>query len=228
MHIYIHTKSSCATGWRRVIGCLKLQVIFRKRATMYRALSRKMTYRDKASYDSTPPCSSHAHPPPMSHIWMNHVAHTNKSHVWVSHVARFNESWHTYMNEYTYTPTPLCIYMHTLTSHASSLAHRAPHHPFARRTNTHRVIYHLSHANTHTHTHTHSRKPTHKHTHTHTNTHTHTHTNTSPHTHTHSRKHTYKHTHTHTNTHTHTHKYVTCLTQTHTHTHTHTHVSHSS
>ena len=45
------------TGWRRLIGCLKLQVIFRKRATNYRALLRKMTYEDKASYDFTPPCS---------------------------------------------------------------------------------------------------------------------------------------------------------------------------
>jgi len=44
------------TGWRRLIGCLKLQVIFRKRATYYRALLRNMTYEDKASYDSTPPC----------------------------------------------------------------------------------------------------------------------------------------------------------------------------
>jgi len=43
------------TGWRRLIGCLKLQVIFRKRATNYRALLRKLTYGDKASYDSTPP-----------------------------------------------------------------------------------------------------------------------------------------------------------------------------
>ena len=31
------------TGWRRSIGCLKLQVIFRKRATNSRALLRKMT-----------------------------------------------------------------------------------------------------------------------------------------------------------------------------------------
>jgi len=48
----------CATGWRRLIGCLKLQVVFRKRATNYRALLRKLTYEDKASYGSTPPCSS--------------------------------------------------------------------------------------------------------------------------------------------------------------------------
>jgi len=45
------------TGWRRLIGCLKLQVIFRKRATDYRALLRKITYEDKASYDPTPPFS---------------------------------------------------------------------------------------------------------------------------------------------------------------------------
>ena len=42
-------------GWPRPIECLKLQVIFSKRATKYRALLRKMTYQDKASYDSTPP-----------------------------------------------------------------------------------------------------------------------------------------------------------------------------
>jgi len=40
------------TGWRRLIGYFKLQVVFRKRATNYRALSRKLTYGDKASYDS--------------------------------------------------------------------------------------------------------------------------------------------------------------------------------
>ena len=46
------------TGWRRPIGCLKLQIIFRKRATNYRALLRKMTYGDKASCGSSPPCRS--------------------------------------------------------------------------------------------------------------------------------------------------------------------------
>jgi len=42
-------ESQLATGWRRLIGYLQLQVIFRKRATNYRALLRKMTYEDKAS-----------------------------------------------------------------------------------------------------------------------------------------------------------------------------------
>jgi len=46
-------------GWLRLvaIGCLKFQVIFRKRANNYRALLRKMTYNDKASYGSSPPCT---------------------------------------------------------------------------------------------------------------------------------------------------------------------------
>jgi len=52
----VHRLTEC-TGWRRLIGCLKLQVISPKRATNYRALLRKMTYQDKASYFSTRPCT---------------------------------------------------------------------------------------------------------------------------------------------------------------------------
>ena len=46
------------TGWRRLIGSPKLQIIFYKRATKYRALLLKMTYKDKGSYGSSPPCTS--------------------------------------------------------------------------------------------------------------------------------------------------------------------------
>ena len=54
------------TGWHRIIGCLELQVIFRGRATNYRALLRKralhflvqnMTSENKPSYGCWPPCS---------------------------------------------------------------------------------------------------------------------------------------------------------------------------
>jgi len=41
---------------RRPIGCLKLQVIFRKRATNYRALLQKMTCKNVAPHVSSPPC----------------------------------------------------------------------------------------------------------------------------------------------------------------------------
>jgi len=34
-----------------------LQIIFHKRATKYRALLLKMTYKDKGSYESSPPCT---------------------------------------------------------------------------------------------------------------------------------------------------------------------------
>ena len=63
------------TGWRRPIGCLKLQVIFRKRATNYRALLRKMTCKDKASYDSTPPCTKYAQMIQVQHFVLENSSH---------------------------------------------------------------------------------------------------------------------------------------------------------
>ena len=55
------------TGWRRLIGCLKLQVIFRKRATNHRALLQKINYEDKAPYASTSPCTRCSSPPSALH-----------------------------------------------------------------------------------------------------------------------------------------------------------------
>ena len=45
-------------GWRNLIGSPKLQIIFHKSATKYRSLLWKMTYKDKASYESSPPSIS--------------------------------------------------------------------------------------------------------------------------------------------------------------------------
>ena len=68
IHIYntdIHTIHTCpsvgkcvkiCTGWRRLTGSPKLQIIFHKRATTYRALLLKMTNKDEGSYESSPPC----------------------------------------------------------------------------------------------------------------------------------------------------------------------------
>jgi len=55
--IWIWKDLQSSGGTERPIGCLSLQVIFRKRAANYRAPLRKTTYQDNASYDSTPPCS---------------------------------------------------------------------------------------------------------------------------------------------------------------------------
>jgi len=56
--IYKHTNkhSWCITGWRRLIGCRNLQVIFRQRATNHRALLQKRTYTDKVSVGCSPLC----------------------------------------------------------------------------------------------------------------------------------------------------------------------------
>ena len=57
-HIHrIQKNTMLHTGWRRLIGSPKLQIIFHKRATKYRALLRKMNYKDKGSYESSPPCT---------------------------------------------------------------------------------------------------------------------------------------------------------------------------
>jgi len=50
-----------STGWRRLIGSPKLQIIFHKKATKCRSLLRKMTYKDKGSYESSPPCINRTH-----------------------------------------------------------------------------------------------------------------------------------------------------------------------
>jgi len=54
MRIYMYCVSTF-TGWRKLIGSPKLQIIFHKRATKYRSLSREMTYKNKGSYESSPP-----------------------------------------------------------------------------------------------------------------------------------------------------------------------------
>ena len=54
--MYTVLSGEYGTGWRRPTECHQSQVIFCNRATDYRALLRKMTYKDKASYGSSPPC----------------------------------------------------------------------------------------------------------------------------------------------------------------------------
>ena len=59
LHVFIYLIKDKieVTGWRRLVGSPKLQMIFHKRATEYRSLLRKMTYKGKGSYESSPPCT---------------------------------------------------------------------------------------------------------------------------------------------------------------------------
>ena len=61
----ITTIYSLTAGWQRCIGYLKLQVSFRKKATKYRALLRKMASKNKAFYGSLPPCTVRL----VSYVW---------------------------------------------------------------------------------------------------------------------------------------------------------------
>ena len=57
---FVNTHTYKSNGYRVAktpIRCLKLQVIFHKRATNYRALCRKMTCSDTTSYGASPPCT---------------------------------------------------------------------------------------------------------------------------------------------------------------------------
>ena len=104
-----------STRRRRPMWCRNLYVTFCKRVTNYRALLRKMTYKNKASYGSSPPCANEpsfewlwhvlsvcdTHPWVMSNMWIRHVTHMNvschtyawvRSHMWRRHVMQMHES----------------------------------------------------------------------------------------------------------------------------------------
>jgi len=77
--------------WRTPTGCLQLPVISRKIVTNYRAFWRKMTFKDKASYDSTPSCMWHLSVPRDVFPW--HV--TCSLHIW--HFPVTCDLFHSYM-----------------------------------------------------------------------------------------------------------------------------------
>jgi len=100
----------CGTGWRRPIGFLKLQVIFCKRATNYRAILRKMNSKGKASYDSTPPC-----------IWTQIPPHICVRLQREPHTPHTNHELFVCIPNLTYTAHELHIYAwgHTWTTHST-------------------------------------------------------------------------------------------------------------
>jgi len=129
------------TGWRRLIGSLRLQIIFHKRATKCRSLLRKMTYKDKGSYESSLPCRSVT--------WLQHrtalqVWHDSKCDIirrtfrWcvcgttlqgILHTAPHCNTLHhtaTHCNTLQHTATRCNTLQHTAT-HCNTLQHTATH-----------------------------------------------------------------------------------------------------
>jgi len=88
LHIFVVTHCICwfthiCTQWRRPIRCLISWIAFLKLATNYRALLRKMTYKDKASSESSPPCSDSLHL--LVHTYLYRVAKIHRMPYLVDH-----------------------------------------------------------------------------------------------------------------------------------------------
>jgi len=194
-----------STGWRRLIGSFKLQVIFRKRASNYSALLWKVTYEDKGSYESSPPyiqvyCSQlnalslllRMHSTHITHTLFRLTPHTHSLTTHTTHIHfRLVPHTHSLLTHITHTlANALTSHTHfRLTSHTHSLMHLShithtliphtlPHHTHFRLTpHTHSVIHsnHITHTLVPSTNSTHT-NPTHNPT-------SHTHFRLTPHTH---------------------------------------------
>ena len=76
MGSYSQKNLTLATGWRRLIGSPKVQIIVHKRAMEYRSLLRKRTYKDKGSYESSPPCRLYTQKSPLCSRVMSKKVHS--------------------------------------------------------------------------------------------------------------------------------------------------------
>ena len=112
-----HYKRSCAHihAVSQTLRLTKLQIIFHKRATKYRSLLRKMTYKDKGSNESSPHCT---------HIFTRSHRHLD-SH---SHGHRDTETQRhrgTQKHRYTHTDTKIQTHTNTPThQHTNTQTHR--------------------------------------------------------------------------------------------------------
>jgi len=98
------------TLWRRLIGCLKMQVVFRKRATNYRALVRKILYQDKASYGGSPPCICNVYMQRLYAMTVQATASMTVTHWWGNsndwtHMKTRTRTLYTHAHTHTYTRT---------------------------------------------------------------------------------------------------------------------------
>ena len=103
-----HTRHTHNTGWRRLVGSPDLQIIFHKRATKYRSLLRKMTYKDKGSYESSPPCINTQTNSGI--FWYTYTMTQTHGHKSLTHTLdiqteRKTNRWHTHTSDRCWTDT---------------------------------------------------------------------------------------------------------------------------
>jgi len=110
----VHGTTYTATEWRRPIGCLKLQVNFRKRATNYRTFWRKMTYKDKASYRSSPPFISKFLP----QAYLRMIAFSAVCYFWFIICCLLSQAL-----SYVQNTATQCNTMHHTATHCNALQH---------------------------------------------------------------------------------------------------------
>jgi len=156
------------TGWWRPIGCLKLQVIFRKRVTNCRALLRKITYEQEAPSVTTPPCMCMCTYKSNVCLYVE-SRHTSRHITHVSTCTHTHTHTHTHMYARAHAQTHIHTPAHTCTlvyTHARIRTHKI----FLAHTYTlslsHIINLSLLHTHILTRTHTHTQTDAHIHTHT--------------------------------------------------------------
>jgi len=160
-----YESSPPCTGWRRHRGRLKLQVILVTRATNHRTLLRKMIYKDKASYGSSPLCRNSVTSCKcvtwLMHVceWLIHMCAMTHSHVWrdsficvtficVRCLIHICDMTHLYVWHVSFICVTWLIYI--LLAHIQNAIQKKRAVPFAMRNGTH------THTHTRTHTHRHA------------------------------------------------------------------------
>ena len=136
---YKHVENICTYRMAKTHRMPWVEGHFRKRATHHRALLRKMTYKDKASYDSTPSCITYIY-----HVWiyvytlqkkvkyctciMHEYIYIRYIYVLITYISIFtahvNEAHE--MRHVTYTATHCNTLRHTAT-HCNTFPHTATH-----------------------------------------------------------------------------------------------------
>jgi len=88
-------------GWRRSIGCLISWITFRKLAAKYRALLRKMTHKEKASYESLPSCKRDLTRTFKCETWL--MRRPDMTHSCVGHDSFICGTWLIHMHDMTHS-----------------------------------------------------------------------------------------------------------------------------